>query len=586
MRAPIVLCPIALLVAVGAAGAEWEEIGPHGTSIHELQLHPQRPQVIFARAPQAGIHRSDDGGRTWHDCLTRRSFRDNITAFAVSSGEPAEILVLQDSPPIIYRSVDGCVSWTETASPLPSYSYVEGLHSMTFLPTEPGTVLLAWGGLHRSDNVGVTWYGIDNVPDGSFSMIVVDPVRTGTWWLGSRTWPDPIFRTDDEGATWREIAGITSVQDMVFDPFDHDHVLAGARPDGIDRIFRSIDGGETFEAVSVVEGLVRSLSFDPSQLGRVWAVIGDVNPSDRLMTSEDGGISWVEVADPRLLSANLFDVVAPPDSNHVLVAQDHGMVTTSNSGGDWETADDGLPCHTLGCPISRPAPGSYLRPCLVTFGCGSRSLLISGLMWSGDEGQTWLRSSGDGLYRDFAANQLVPDPFNPSAVYANGQAQTYRSTDRGRTFSQIDTTPGTGGGDSLVLDPHDPTFWYTLKRSSDYPNPSKYEPYRSTDQGQTWTETSSGLDEEIMALVADPYDPGLLLAVDVTNSLFRTTDRGDSWELIREIDPDFNFQYPEIRFDPTTPGRIYVLKFGPATPEVGDAQYPAVFAQPGALDDL
>ena len=102
--------------------------------------------------------------------------------------------------------------------------------------------------------------------------------------------------------------------------------------------------------------------------------------------------------------------------------------------------------------------------------------------------------------------------------------------------------------------------------------------YRTVDGGDTWTELTEGLPEGdkgrigidiyrqdgnlVYALVeADPREPGQGFGPGGgprKGGLFRSTDRGETWEKVSDTNPRPMY-YSQVRIDPSNPDRIYVL---------------------------
>ena len=167
--------------------------------------------------------------------------------------------------------------------------------SMSSHPDEPDVV---WAGSDR----GVLRQG----PDGR-AEIVPSPADDMCIWAFAQspknphvlligTHPGAVFRSDDSGATWRELPiglveecliGRPRITRIRFDPFDDDTIWASAE---IDAVHRSADGGETWERLEN--------GFDFPDIHDI-AIIGD-NGARRLLAatarglykSTDEGASW------------------------------------------------------------------------------------------------------------------------------------------------------------------------------------------------------------------------------------------------------------------------------------------------------
>jgi photosystem II stability/assembly factor-like uncharacterized protein len=533
------------MLACVAAGSDWEEIGPHGTSVHEFDLNPARPGTVYARSSDTGIHRSDDGGRSWRDCAVQLSGH-GATAFAVSPHDPDELLVNLYGHQL-FRTTTGCENW-EWVHSFTDSIYPRGTSSLTFVPRLPRVVLFATTDLLRSDDRGESWTEIETVPDGSFQMIETHPV-SGRWWISGRL--TPLYFSDDEGLTWTEVEDIFGSLLIAIDPF-----LGGGRMlvASWRNLYRSDDGGDTFSLAVTLDPQstsFKAITFDPNTPNTVWAITNDRSDIDRVQVSRDGGETWTEVPHPPLMRTALHDIVVPRGHDRVVVAQHDGVAVSEDSGTSWQSVNEGFP--GLATPCAGYDWNWYMRPCMISTGRNPEVILTRNLLWTEDGGTSWNRSFRGGPFFHLEPDFLAPDPHDPSVVFAGNTGwKLYRSSDQGRTFIDLQLEP-TGGGSALIVDPHDASIWYTT-----WPELGGDRAFRSTDHGTSWTEIFAELEPAIMGLMVDPHTPGVIIAIAEDNSLYRSFDNGDRWHHLAELYswPPY-FLYPTVVMDPTTAGRMY-----------------------------
>ena len=121
------------------------------------------------------------------------------------------------------------------------------------------------GGVFRSDDYGRTWKPIfDGQPTGSIGAIAVAPSNPSVIYVGSGeglqrpdlSTGDGVYRSSDAGATWKHL-GLRDGQQIpqiAVDPKDPNRLFVAVlgHPYGPNEergIFRSTDGGETFQRV-------------------------------------------------------------------------------------------------------------------------------------------------------------------------------------------------------------------------------------------------------------------------------------------------------------------------------------------------
>jgi hypothetical protein len=161
---------------------------------------------------------------------------------------------------------------------------------------------------------------------GTNQLLCADPHRQGTLYMGE--WTEGLFRSDDDGVTWRNIS--------VGLPFQREHastlnvirgdekragvVYAGFIREGL---WRSDDYGDTwrkifpseervFNATSVAVG-----GTDGDLLVIVSEPLYHAPCASSVMVSRDAGATWQDVYDPRLGAIRWKSVVLEPNQNRL-----------------------------------------------------------------------------------------------------------------------------------------------------------------------------------------------------------------------------------------------------------------------------
>ena len=155
----------------------------------------------------------------------------------------------------VFRRGDGANAWELMSKGLPEMTHVQAI---TVHPTNPDVVYVGTqNGPYRSVDRGERWERLP-FPDngGEVWSILVHPTRPRTLLAG--TSPVGIFRSDDEGATWRRLPNAVQaervkmpfacrVMRMAIDPAQPEHIYAALEVGGA---MRSLDGGETWDDCS------------------------------------------------------------------------------------------------------------------------------------------------------------------------------------------------------------------------------------------------------------------------------------------------------------------------------------------------
>ncbi len=150
-----------------------------------------------------------------------------------------------------------------------------------------------------------------------------------------------------------------------------------------------------------------------------------------------------------------------------------------------------------------------------------------------DGGATWTRVS---VIQDVVAiSDIEVDPFNPAIVYATGYNTVYRSTDSGVNWTSYSVPSAINIAD-LTIDPATSSRIYV---AGQYYNGSAYVGaiFKSTNSGQTWTVTQlSSSSGSAYCVTIDPANTNILYAGGYYYSapsnfpgLYKSTNQGTSF---------------------------------------------------------
>lgn len=241
------------------------------------------PDVVYAGTQPSALFRSQDRGETFElvrplwDHPHRPEWGAGYGGQAIHTVIPhpsdGDRLVVAMSAGGVYRTFDGGESWAPANSGIKAYflpdpwpEFGQCVHKVARHPGAPDRFFAQnHHGVYRSDDGGGTWQSIaDGLPSDFGFPVVVHPHRPDTAYVfplvadGERIPPNGqarVWRTDDAGATWRELGdGLPDgffaavMRDaMCMDDAEPAGVYFGAR-DG--SVFASRDEGERWSQVA------------------------------------------------------------------------------------------------------------------------------------------------------------------------------------------------------------------------------------------------------------------------------------------------------------------------------------------------
>jgi photosystem II stability/assembly factor-like uncharacterized protein len=256
------------------------------------------------------------------------------------------------------------------------------------------------------------------------------------------------------------------------------------------------------------------------------------------------------------------------------------------SGGVWKTVNDG----TTWTPVF-DKEGSYSigwvtldpnDPAVVWVGTGESNSQRSvsygdGIYRSDDGGKNWTNL---GLKKSEHIGRVVIDPRDSKVVYVaaegplwgpGGDRGLYKTTDGGKNWKAVLTISENTGVVDVATDPSNPDIVYAAayqRRRHVFTlidGGPESAIYKSIDAGATWNKLKSGLPEVDMGrigLAVSPADPSVVYATieapDGKGGIFRSNDRGATWERRNEFDAGAMY-YARVVTDPKNVDRIFVM---------------------------
>ena len=270
--------------------------------------------------------------------------------------------------------------------------------------------------------------------------------------------------------------------------------------------------------------------------------------------------------------------VDPKNPAHYFVAVASGGVwKTINAGNTWTPVFDNEGSYSIGAIVLDPK-----NPLVVWVGTGENNSQRSvsygnGVYKSEDGGRSW---KNVGLKASEHIGRIAIDPKDSNIVYVasqgplwgpGGERGLFKTTDGGKTWKNILNISENTGVTDVVIDPNDPNTLYcaSYQRRRHMWTLINGGPesaiYKSTDAGATWNKLRAGLPTVELGrigLAISPVDSNVIYATieaaDRKGGIFRSSDRGGSWDRRNEFDSTAMY-YAHIVADPKDVDRVYVM---------------------------
>ncbi len=538
-------------------GAEtWEYIGlAESRNIGRIAIHPVNPDIVyvaamgnlFAENPERGIYKSIDGGQSWQHvlfvsdstggidivlhpqhpdtvfaCMWQRVRRpDKETYGGITSG--------------IYRSNNGGLDWEELTNGLPSPAENVGRIGIDISKSDPSILYAIYAddvgyfqGVYRSNDNGNSW---EQTNDGSLQYCY----QSYGWWFG-RISIDPVdpaivyvigfdlYKTTNGGNSWFNITDPQVHVDhhgFVSHPLNHNFLVNGN--DG--GLYISQNGGNTWTWINNLPiTQFYTIDIDNQHPERLYGGTQD-NGTNRTLTGNTDDWQSIYGGD------GFYVLVDPVNNNYVYAEYQYGNFARSvNGGNSFNYALNG---------ISNVDRKNWNTP--IVFDPTDPQILYYGanrLYKSTNRAVSWSAISSDltngpGVNIVYGTITTISvSPINPEIVYVGtDDGNVWVSTDTGTGWENISSELPDRWVTRLTSDPAEENTAYVTFSGYRW---NEYLPhiFRTTDKGNSWEDISGNLPETpINDVIVDPLNNSVLyIATDV--GTFVTHDLGINWEML------------------------------------------------------
>ncbi|HEV8037754.1 MAG TPA: glycoside hydrolase [Bryobacteraceae bacterium] len=389
------------------------------------------------------------------------------------------------------------------------------------------------GGVWKTNDYGRTWTPIfDDQPTGSIGAIAIAPSDPNIIYVGSGeglqrpdlSVGDGIYKSTDAGKTWTHL-GLRNGQQIpqiVIDPRDPNRLFVAVlgHPYGPNEergIFRSTDGGQTFEKV--------------------------------LYKDENTGANDVELdpSNPDTVYAAMWEARQGPWENGAWSGTGGGIFKSTDGGKTWRQLTKGLPEEGVVQANIAIAPSDPKR--LYSALATSRGTAI---YRSDDAGENWSQATTDARPAARIGGgdcpMLAVDPKNSEIVYS-ASVVTWKSTDAGKTWTGIRGAPGGDDYQKIWINPEHPSiFLITGDQGA----------IITVNGGDTWSSWYNQSTAQMYHAAADNAFPYRVCGGQQESGSACVASRGNDGEItFREWHPVGVEEYGYAAPDPLDPDLVY-----------------------------
>lgn len=409
--------------------------------------------------------------------------------------------------------------------------------AVTGVVQEPHTFYIGVsnGGVWKTTDAGRTWHPIfDAAPTGSVGALAVAPSDPRVLYVGTgeaQQRPDlsvgnGVYASTDAGATWTHLPQLRDTQQIaaiVVHPRDPRRLFVAALghpygPNAERGVFRSLDGGQTFERV--------------------------------LFKDENTGAADVTLdpSNPDVLYAALWQARQGPWENGDFRGPGTGLFKSTDGGTTWRPLTKGLPdwaeggVGRIGVTVAPTLPSRLYAVVEARRG--------EGIYRSDDAGESWTRVNADPrvIARPSDAADIQVHPTRPDVVFVP-TVVAWMSTDGGRTFTAFRGAPGGDDYQDLWINPTNPDV---MAMSSDQGA------IVTLNSGRTWSSWYNQATAAFYHVSTDTSFPYRVCGGQQESGSACISSRGDDGQItFREWHPVGVEEYGYVAPDPLNPDIVY-----------------------------
>ena len=323
------------------------------------------------------------------------------------------------------------------------------------------------GGVWKTENAGTTWTPIfDDQASYSIGAIALDPSNPDVVWVGTGEnvsgrhvgWGDGVYKSLDGGESWQRMGLERSehIGDVVVDPRDGNVVYVAAEgplwsPGGDRGLYKTEDGGATWRQILALDQHtgVTDVEIDPrnpdvlyaasyQRRRHVWSLLAG-GPGSGIHKSTDGGATWrrLERGLPAGDMGKIGLAVSPADPDVVYATieandEERGFYRSRNLGESWEQRNP---------YISGGTGPHYYQEIFASPHHVDRVYQMDVFLHITEDGGETFSILGDGRSKHSDNHAFFIDPQNENHRLAGTDGGLYETFDHGTTWRHFGNLP-------------------------------------------------------------------------------------------------------------------------------------------------
>jgi photosystem II stability/assembly factor-like uncharacterized protein len=321
---------------------------------YNIEIAASSPKTLYTLCTNGTVQKSVDGGSTWTTttapAVTLYGYYDNV--LAVSPVDANVVLVAGFD---IKKTTNGGASWAS----VPAAGHVDN-HCLRFRPGS-GTTIYSGndGGIFRSTSGGASWSSLNNsLAITQFYRLGLSRITAGLMTAGAQDNGNmkrygTLYRSFTGGSTWTGIS--TPASGAWVTPFLQDRVTAKTIYAGTDKVYKSVDQGTTWAAISGVLAGIGQFTIVKVHLNPKVLLAGN---GSKLYRTTNAGATWTDITGTLPVAANYLTDAVMSDSNPQIIwvtfsgyNAGQKVYKSTNGGSTWTNISGGLPNIPIDCIV-------------------------------------------------------------------------------------------------------------------------------------------------------------------------------------------------------------------------------------------